>query len=183
MTSFITISELKTYPLPVTAAQWAKVTDAKVEEILEKATDHIIDWLERDIVSAYYTETIPGNNRYTLMLDAYPLTSVSLVTAIDIIGNETEYDGTMFNIDRAGIIQWKDRLNHWFSRDKAWRVEYRAGYDVVPGPLKHAVALQAVQMLQPLFRGGADFVQVELIDGLQESIVDMCESYKRKRMG
>jgi hypothetical protein len=184
MAAFLTPQELRAYPLPVTAAQWSKVSDDKIAEVLDMATTHIEDFLDRNIASAYYTERLPGNGRYTLMVDQYPVTALVSVSSRDISENTESFSTSDFLIHGgAGIIEWVDKLRNSFFRSRIWVVQYVAGFSAVPGPIKHATALQAIEMLQPLFRGGTDFVQVDLIEGINEQIVDLLEKYKRKRMG
>lgn len=185
MASWITPIELKNdFALPVTSAQWQKLTDATIQKRLDSATRQIENWLDRRIPSAYYTERIVGTGRYTLMMEEYPMTQLVSVSSRDISENTESFDTGDFLIHGgAAIIEWKDKLRYNFRKDRVWVVNYRAGYDIVPDELKEAVALQAVESLQPMFRGGADFVQVDLIEGLNSRIVDLCEFYKRKRLG
>jgi hypothetical protein len=181
---FLTPTELKAMPLPVTAAQWTKVTDQQIQEKIDTATEHIEDYLDRKIASAYYTERVPGTNRYTLMLEQYPINSLIAVSSRDIVENSQSYSTSDFLIhNNAGIIEWVDKYRNAFFKDRIWVVQYAAGYATIPGPVKHATALQTIELLQPLFRGGANFVEMDLIDGINEQIVDLLEKYKRKRIG
>lgn len=183
-TPLLTVYELKNYALPVKDVQWDKIGDSQLETVIEYASQNIMDYVDLGIVSAYYTERIPGNNRATLMLDQYPLNSVQSVTAYDNQENSTSYSTSLFLLDSgSSLITWKDRFRNVFWGTYDWQISYNAGWTTVPGPIKHATALQCVQMLQPVFRGGMNFGEVKLIDGLNESIVDLLEKYKRKRIG
>ena len=182
--SFISVEELKAYPLPVTDKQWEKVTDEQVEKVIAYASEHIADYIDRDIHADEYTERRQGNDRPRMVLNSYPVTELLSVTAVDEFGNVTEFSPGEFLVDEdAGIIEWLDRSRNRFWKGQFYEVEYAAGFSEIPGPVKHATALQTIQMLQPLFRGGANFVQVDLVDESNEQIVDLLEKYKRKRIG
>lgn len=183
-TPLITLEELRAYPLPVKSAQWDNIGDSQIETVIEYASQNIMDYVDLGIASAYYTQRQPGNNLATLMLDQYPVNSVESITSYNNTEVGTTYNVSDFLIDSgAGFIIWKDRLRNVFWKQYDWTVEYNAGWLTIPGPIKHATALQTIQMLQPLFRGGANFDQVKLIDGVNEEIVDLLERYKRKRIG
>lgn len=184
MAGFITPTELKAYPLPVTDKQWEKITDEQIQTVIDYATQNIKDYLDRDIVITSYTERIVGSGRSTLILDAYPIVSLSSVSSRDYTETIANYSTSDFLIRaNSGIIEWIDKLRNAFWSTRIWVVQYTAGYATIPGPVKHATALQTVQMLQPLFRGGSNFAQVELVEETNEQIVDMLEKYKRKRIG
>jgi hypothetical protein len=183
-TPLITATELKNYSLPISDKQWDLVGEDQIDTIIEYASQNIMDYVDLGIASAYYTERIPGNNRSRLMLDQYPLLDVQSITAIDHNAVSTSWSNTYFLFDSgAALISWKNPYLYKFDSYYDWQIQYRAGWETIPGPIKHATALQCVQMLQPVFRGGANFSEVKLIDGLNESIVDMLEKYKRKRIG
>jgi hypothetical protein len=183
-TPFITPEELKRYPLPVTDKQWAKITPEHLESVTAYATQYIEDYLDRNIFTQQYTQRIRGNNRGRLVLEQYPVTSIVSLTSTDLSGYVASKSTSDILINAgAGIIEWIDQTQNSFYKNLIWTVTYVAGYTTVPGPIKHATALQAVEMLQPLFRGGIDFQEVELITELDEAIVDMLERYKRKRIG
>ena len=178
------MSELKNYALPISDAQWDLIGDDQLENIIAYASQNIMDYVDLGIVSAYYTERIRGNDRGTIMLDQYPLNSVQSITSYTNQEVATSWDTSAFIFDSgAALITFKDRYRYVFWDEYYWVVAYNAGWDTIPGPIKHATALQAVQMLQPVFRKGGTFGEVKLIDGLNESIVDMLEKYKRKRIG
>ena len=185
--AFITVEELKDYPLPVTDAQWAKIDNAgayQIATVIDYATQHVKDYIERDLEELEYVERIQGTGRNKMMVNNYPVTAISEVTATDVHGNNQVYGSDAFLVNsRAGIIEFVDRYrNEWF-RDKLWTIEYTAGYPTIPGPVKHATALVTIQMLQPLFRGGTNFASIDLVDESNEHIVDMLERYRRVRIG
>lgn len=183
-TPLITYQELRKYPLPVKETQWDAIGQSHVEETILQASQHIEDWLDRGIASAYYTERIFGSGNGSLLLDQYPIQSLISVTRRDNQETSVSYDVGDFLIDSsAGIIRFSDRFRNAFFTNYDYIVSYQAGYDTIPHPIKYACALQTVEFLQPMFRGGQNFSEVKLIDGINEKIVDVLEFYKRKRIG
>jgi hypothetical protein len=183
-TQFITPSELRRYPLPVTDKQWDKIDYDQLVAVTAYASQHVQDYLDRNIFKQQYAQRIRGNNRASLLLEHYPVTSLVSVTHTSTDGVTVTDNNADFLVNGgAGIIEWIDKETNGFYKNFIWTVTYVAGYDECPGPIKHATALQSLSMLQPLFRGGTDFTEVELVDAIDESIVDMLEKYKRKRIG
>lgn len=182
--AFITVDEFRSMALPVTDKQWDMLTPDKIQATLASATQHVKDYLERDIEETEYIERIHGNSRPKLMVNNYPLVSIQGVSAIDAHGYSRTHEASEFLVDsRSGIIEWLDRYrNNWF-QNYLWTVEYTAGYSAIPGPIKHATSLVALQMLQPLFRGGTNFASIDLVDESNEHIVDVLERYRRVRIG
>lgn len=185
--SFITAEELKKFPLPVTDKQWALIDGAGAYQIaatIATATQHVQNYLERDIESTTYVERIVGRNRDRLMLNNYPVQSITSVTSTDVYGNETSYGADYFLVNAgSGIIEWVDKFRYTFFPNYIWTVQYTAGYDVIPDTIKHATALQTVNLLQPIFRGGQNFQQVDIVEQLDEQTVDLLERYRRVRIG
>ena len=185
MANLITTDELKAYPLPVTTKQWQLVGDDQVETVIGYASDHIEDYLDRKIAVTAITDRIKagtGTNR--MLLSTYPVTTLTSVTSYDTIGNATVHDLGLFYINNdSAILEFINRSRYTFGKTSIWEVEYSAGYAATPGPVKHAVALQTVKMLQPLFRGGSQFTETELIIELDEQIVELLDYYKRRRIG
>jgi hypothetical protein len=184
MPAFITVAEFKAMPLPITDKQYEKVTDQNLEAVILAASDHLQDYMDRKILSASYTQRIPGNNRDFLILENRPVTALTTLTSVDMVGNVSGYDESGLIIEsEAGIIRWIDSSRNAFFKGNWWVVTYVAGYSTVPLPIKHATALQTLEMLQPIFRGGSNFVEVELVEGINTQIVDLLEKYKNKRIG
>jgi uncharacterized phiE125 gp8 family phage protein len=183
-TPLITYAELRRYPLPVKENQWDAMGQSHVETIIEYASQAIMDYVDLGIASAYYTDTVSGMGRSSVVLDQYPVQSLHSVTSYNQAGTSLSLMLGDFAVDSsAGIIYFRDRSRNAFYHNYGYEIHYRAGWDIIPGPIKHAVALQAVQMLQPMFRGGQNFTETKLIDGINEEIVDLVEKYKRKRIG
>jgi hypothetical protein len=184
MAALITVEEFKALPLPIKSSMYDKLTDEVLLETIERASENVEDYLDRRLASAYYTQRIPGNGRSKLLLDEYPVTQLVSLTNTAYNGATTAYDISDIIIDSAaGILYWVNSYRWAFWQNTWWNVHYRAGYTTIPGPVKHAVGLQTVNMLQPLFRGGTNMEQVDLIVDQNEMIVDLLEKYKRKRIG
>jgi hypothetical protein len=184
MASFITVAELKAYPLPVTSSQWQKVGDDQIETVIAYASDHLEDYMDRAIDVTAYTDRIHRGSGFELqMLSVFPVVSLSSAYAIDGSNNRTLIDNAELLVDgESGMVEYLNRNRYKFSKYQKYEFNYTAGFSTVPGPLKHATALQTVKMLQPLFRGGSNFSEVELITELDEQIVELLDYYKRRRI-
>jgi len=182
MANFITPSELKAYPLPVTAQQWAKVGDDQLAVVIGYACDHLEDYMDRSIATGNYVDRLTGSGLYSQLLSLYPVVALNYVSSYDGLNNPFTHDPSQFYVGTSGIIEWLQPDKYNFSRYKRWEFDYDAGYATVPGPVKHAAALQTVRMLQPLFRGGSTFTETELIAEIDEQIVELLEFYKRRRI-
>lgn len=185
MPNLITTDELKAYPLPVTTKQWDMVGEDQLEVVIGYASDHIEDYLDRKIAVTAVTDRLrKGSGSSRQMLSTYPVTSLTSVTSYDTAGNATVHDLADFYINNdSAILEFLNRDKNSFTKTKIWQIAYNAGYAATPGPVKHAVALQTVKMLQPLFRGGSQFAETELIMELDEQIVELLDYYKRRRIG
>lgn len=184
MASFITVEELKAYPLPVSTAQWSKIGDDQLEVIIGYASERIEDWLDRRLINGNYTERRKGSDLPRILLKNYPVTAIYGVSSYSQTGAYTSWDTDLFYVNEdSGIIEFVDSSRYAFQKSLTWEFDYDAGFDEIPGVVKHATALQTVEMLQPIFRGGRDFQELELITELDEQIVDLLDKYKRRRMG
>lgn len=185
MANLITNDALKSYPLPVTAKQWQLVGDDQLTTVIGFASDHIEDYLDRKVEITSVSDRIKagsGTNRQ--LLSTYPVTELTSVKSYDGLNNETVHDLSAFYMNaESGILEFLERDKKAFTKSKIWVVAYDAGFATVPGPIQHAVALQTVKMLQPVFRGGSQFTETEFIMELDEQIVELLEYYKRRRIG
>jgi len=183
MAQFITPEELKAYTLPVTAKQWSMVGDDQLAVVIGYASDHLEDYMDRKVLTANYTDRRGGTGSHKILLSVYPVTAISSAYQTDSLGNETSWDTSEFYInENAGILEFIKRGRYAFYKYYTWTFNYTAGYAAVPGPIKHATALQTVKMLQPLFRGGTNFTETELVTDLDEQVMEMLEVYKRRRI-
>ena len=152
-----------------------------ITDAIQDASDYVEDYLERKILSTSYVERIVGNRRYTLILDKYPILTLTSVSYVDTVGAPGTYDVSAFLVHKeAGIIELIDKTD-WFRPERVYIVTYTAGYATVPGPIKRAVALQTVQLLRPAYGGPTDS-SGEIVPFADELIVSLLEKYRRKRL-
>lgn len=179
--AFITPEEFKAYPLPITEKQWQLIGPDQVAVILQFASDHLEDYMDRRILNGNYVDKLRGAGLATQMLSQYPVTAINAVTAYGPTNQGISYNvGRFIFNSTSGILEWGDKTESRFDKYNTYWVDYEAGYETIPGPIKFATALQATKMLQPLFRGGVAFTEVELIQDLDEQIVELLEPYRRK---
>jgi hypothetical protein len=77
------------------------------------------------------------------------------------------------------MIEWINKTRY-FRRDRIYSITYNAGYTEIPTPIKHATALQVIELMQPAYAGlgeGGD-----MIPETSAQIVEMLESYRRHRV-
>lgn len=184
MADIIDVEYLKKLPLPIKDAQWDKIDEDFLEEIVGAAGDFLEDYLDTKVAATSYSERIVGPNSSVLILNYFPIISLEAVTEIDEIEGTIAHDLSGFVIHNdAGMIEWKDKVHNFFTKARVYRVEYTAGYDTIPPVLKLATAYQAYEMLQPMLRGSRDMQPVDFVPGTSEKFVELTERYRRKRIG
>lgn len=183
MANIITVEYLKSMPLPIKDAQWDKIDEDFLEEIVGAAGDFLEDYLDRKIALTVYTERVQGKGGSRLILQHYPLVSLNAITELDEIDTGIAHDLSSFVLHNdAGMIEWKDKYRNWFSPYRTYLVNYNAGYATIPAPLKLATAYQAYELLQPVLRGSRDMNPVDFVPGTSEKFVELTEKYRRKRL-
>lgn len=183
--SIIDSAYIKSIPIPIKDSQWEAIGEEQIQLAIDEAEEYIADYLDRHLASAYYIEKYPGRDRPSLIMEEYPVTSLISISSYDNAYTYEEYDINDFFIDSsAGMISWKDRTRNLFEMGKVYTVNYQAGFDPVPLPVKKALALQTIEMLQPIFRKtNSAMSMVDLIPNSTEMIVEFLEKYRRKRIG
>ena len=165
----------------------------RLEVLIETASTAVEDFCERRFLSQTHIETLRGKDSYRLILGEYPMTALTSVTwEDDTTGSTGTVDTSLLRFDESGIIEFKRRggINagayyanlDWFDRSRLYTVTYVAGYSAaeMPGPIKHAVALQVTELLQPNY-GGPQAEVPELVPLSSQLIVDLLDpKYKRK---
>lgn len=177
MANLIDIDYLRRQPLGIKG--FDNIPAEVVEEFISEASEYVEDYCDRNFTSTVYVERIVGSGRYTLILDQYPVLSVS-----DVSYEGYSEQGTHSTLDflihsESGIIEWKDKRYN-FRSDRIYKVTYNAGYTEVPGPVKRATALQVVQLMRPMYGGAAS--EVEVVPFADELIISLLEKYRRKRL-
>lgn len=177
MTALIDIDYFNRQPIGLKTTISAEV----LQEHINEASEFVKDYLDRQIELQTYTERIVGTGRYTLLLDETPVTDL-----IDVSYTGYESDmGTHATSDfllhsGAGILEWVNKRYN-FRTDRIYIIQYEAGYETIPGPIKRATALQTVQLLRPMY-GGPQQETPEIIPFAEEMIVNLLEKYRRKRL-
>jgi len=176
---------IKSIPIPIKDSQWDAIGEEQIQVAIDEAEQYIEDYLDRHIASAYYTEKVAGRGRPFLVMEEYPVTYVSSIESYDQAYTSESYDTDDFIIDaNAGMIEWKDKTRNNFELGKTYIVNYQAGFYPVPLPIKKALALQTIEMLQPIFRKtNSAMSMVDLVPNSTEMIVEFLEKYRRKRIG
>lgn len=180
MTALIDIDYFKRQPYGGKGLD-ASMSSEALQEAIEDASAYIEDYLDIKVLSTSYTERIPGNRRYTLILDNYPITALTGVSYESWSGEVGTHATSDFLIhSQSGIIERVSKLDV-FRGDRLYIVQYTAGYAEVPAPIKRATALQTVQLLRPAYGGPTD-TSGEIVPFADELIISLLERYRRKRL-
>lgn len=176
MANLIDIDYLRRQPYGVKG--FDNISAEVIEEVIGEASEYIEDYCDRKFTATVYVERIVGSGRYTLILDQYPVLSLSDVSyeGYTDVGTHSTLDFLIHA--ESGIIEMKDK-RYAFRTDKIYKVTYTAGYVAVPGPVKRATALQTIQLLRPMF-GGA--TEADVVPFGDELIINLLEKYRRKRL-
>jgi hypothetical protein len=167
--------------LPLGSKALDQIPVEDLQEYLQTASDYIEDYLDHKIEIHSVTQRILGNREYVLILDDYPIVSLTGVTYDGYAGDVgTHAIGDFLIHKEAGLIEWIDK-NYVFRGDRVYTVSYTAGYATIPTPIKMAVAYQAVQLLRPMY-GGAQAEVSEGVPFADEMIASLTERYRRKRL-
>jgi hypothetical protein len=153
-----------------------------LQEYLDTASDYVEDYLDHKVAIHTVTERLVGKREYTMILDEYPIVSLTSVTYDGYPGDSVGTHSTSdFLIHKeAGVLEWSDKTQNWRG-DRIYTITYTAGYATIPNPIKMAVAYQAVQLLRPMY-GGAQAEVAEGVPFADEMIVSLLEKYRRKRL-
>lgn len=136
-----TLQNLKDY-LGVTSSTY----DTQLEFAINHATRMILDYIDRNILSASYTEYLDGHGKTFIQLANYPLTATP--TQVNVDGNRefaaaNDYViDTNFMEDRANGILYSVTspgydTSVWPVGRQNIKVVYTAGYATVPDSLKY----------------------------------------------
>ena len=183
--SIIDSEYLRPTPIPIKDSQWDAIGEDQIQDAIDEAEEYIIDYLDRHIASDYFTDKIVGRGRPFLVLEEYPVTELISIYSYDDAYSSEYYDNNDFIINEsAGMLEWKDKESNRFVYGKTYIIDYVAGYQNVPLPIKKALALQTIELLQPIFRKtNSAMSMVDLVPNSTELIVEFLERYRRKRIG
>ncbi len=179
MPKFIDVAYIRNMPLGV--PQGSLPSDETLDEYIETASEFVENYLERQITPAVISERIVGSDRYTLILDEYPIVGLSSVTEVGYHNEQNSIDTSNFLVhSKSGMIEWLNKTRY-FRPDRLYVVTYTAGMNPIPRAIKHATALQVIEMLQPQYAGMTSD-NAELVPETSAQFVDLLEPYRRKRM-
>lgn len=157
--------------------------DALVQLIAE-ASQWVENYCRRKIESGQVVEIVPGKDSYRLILDEYPVTALTSLTWDDFYGASGTISLDSVRTYTSGILEFKNRFNLEapFLRSRIYTVTYTAGFDPVPDVVKRATALKVVDLFSPQYQGPREARQVEFVDDIDGTIVDLLEPYRRDRV-
>lgn len=148
--------------------------------LLDEASEWVEGYCRRRFGAQTLTESHWGSGRRRLILNEFPVDSITSITAVDSRGSAaTAPETTDVRIVPGGLLELKDVINIWFS-DRLYTIEYTLP-DPVPGPVKRAVALKVVDLLDPMYFPGKS-KSVELITSVQEQIITLLDDFRRERI-
>jgi hypothetical protein len=163
----ITVLEFKALPLGLPDKVFDKIGDPALQIFIDTASTQVANHCSRQLESAEIEQEMDGNGDYVAVLREYPGTT----------GTE---DVTKLRVSSSGIIRWVNKRYGPFLRSRRYTVTYTAGYEVVPGPIKHATAIWTTELLQPVYNQGAAGKPATLIELSSEQIAELLEDYRRK---
>ena len=149
--------------------------------LIGEASEWVEAYCRRRFGPRVITERIQGNGRGRLILSEYPVEEVTAITAVGLHGTPaTSFAVSHTRLTPGGLLELSDTTHLWRS-DRWYSVTYRLPEEV-PGPVKRAVALKVVDLLDPMYFPGKS-KSAELVTSVQEQIVTLLEDYRRERIG
>ena len=162
-----------------------------LEEIINSASAYIENYCNRKFVSTAYTEYYDGNNRSKLLLNQYPIISVTSIDRWEYLTQasiQTYTEHTDFEIySDEGIIY---KSMGWFKGHKAYKIVYTAGYATAAMPedlkqgCKEICKLLWILKDKQGLKGDNDGVRNTNYDkdlgvGIPKNVLEMLERYKK----
>lgn len=149
--------------------------------LIEEASEWVQGYCRRKFGAQSITESHWGSGRGRLILNEFPVASITSITAVDWRGTAaTAPAPSGVRITPGGMLELIDRANLWHE-DRLYTITYTLP-DPVPGVVKRATALKVVDLLDPMYFPNKQ-KSAELITSVQEQIVTLLEDYRRERIG
>ena len=136
--SLVTLAEAKTY-LKITSSNY----DTTLNFLLTKAQESIENHINRKLDEATRYEVYNGTNKSELILDFYPITTMTLISD-DISIEDREYNSTVTLNEviinyLSGCLEYVDSI--WVKGNRNIYIEYKTGFvnsptDTYPQDLK-----------------------------------------------
>lgn len=177
--ALITIDEFKDMPLGLKESILEKMGDPGIQSFIDTASQQVENYCGRQLSSGTVVESFDGNGDVRALLSEYPATALTSVTWEDEAGLTGTETVSQLRLKTWGLLQWKDGLSV-FEEGRYYTVTYTAGYAVIPGPIKQAVALWVTELMQPTFNQGAQGKPTALVELSSEQIGELLEEYRRK---
>lgn len=178
----ITVDYFTALPLGIRSSSMPS-TDT-IQSLIDVASEQVERYCDRYFLGGAYSDYVPGMDKMKLVLENYPVKSLTAVTYWD----ELDMTGTVDVVNKLrlyptkGIVEWVNYADGPFMRGRTYQVDYSAGYVTVPLAVQHATALWTAELLQPNFAGPMDRVPA-LIPFSSQQIVELLEPYRRRRIG
>lgn len=132
MADLTTLAAVKAYAGVVGSAD-----DASLQSLITAYSAYVQQWMNRQILTASYTNTFSGKNNTAQMLPQYPVTAVSAVTVDGVaIPARTTPTGMGYFFDDDSVVL----SGYTFSKGRSnVSISYTAGYATVPAEIAQAV--------------------------------------------
>lgn len=138
-TEYLSLADLKTY-LQITTTDAAR--DALLTAIKTAVEKRISNLVRHDLLAATYTEYYDGDGSDTLLLEHYPVITLTSIhddtdRAFGSSTAKTAYEIADARNYEKGILELYDEV--FDDGQKNIKVVYKAGYATIPADLAHAV--------------------------------------------
>ena len=138
--------------------------DPELNDIIVIASAAVEKWCSRLFARATLTEKYDGDNTKKLLLNQYPVNSITSIEITYQGVTDTDTLTTEFDFKDNGIVVIKKIEPYVFVRGfQNIEVVYNAGYDVLPADLAMGVRLMAVYIYEDADRS-ADLIEERLGD-------------------
>lgn len=155
-----------------------------IDLFIQTASEQVEAYCERKFELQEHVEVLYGTGNNRILVDQYPVQSVDTITYEDDFGGSWTVDTNYIRVHPSGVLEWKFPVTQGpWRRDRIYTITYTAGFDPVPGPIKHATALWTTELLRPNFAGPTPERPAELVPFTTEQIGEMLENYRRRRIG
>jgi len=150
--------------------------------LIGDASDWVQNYCDRAFVAGPVVEVLRGRGYHRLILDQFPVNSLTTITYESDAGATGSVDITKVRVLTGGIAEFKNPVNGPWRSDYTYTVTYNAGYATVPSAVKRATALKVADLMSPQYRGPQDR-EVNMVSDIEEKIIDLLEHYRRERLG
>lgn len=157
--------------------------EEQLEQLIIDASEWIEDYLRRKVVPVQMVETVRGRGFNKMILDHWPVTTLTSISYDDDNGTSGTVDLALVRTLPSGLLEWKKPINGPWRRDRTYNITYTAGMNPIPATIKRATALKVVDLFQPMYQGARDQRSVEFVSNIEAMIVDLLEVHRRDRLG